>query len=52
MVWPGGVVAKNCDALRGMIYSDWIENSAAGTTGFWRTPKERPQVRHSRERRR
>jgi hypothetical protein len=52
MVWEGGVIAKNCDALRYAIYTDWIETATSGTTGLWREMKPRPQVRHARERRR
>lgn len=52
MVWSGGVIASNCDALRAVVFSDWMENSSAGIDGFWRQPKERPQVRYAREQRR
>lgn len=42
----------SCDALRVCIFSDWVENAAAGMSGFHREPKDRPQVRHMRERNR
>lgn len=39
----------SCDACRYLLHNDWIESSAAGTSGFWRSPRPRPQIRHARE---
>lgn len=44
MVWGGGVVASNCDALRYLLYSDWMGNTG-GIEAFQAPQPHRPQVR-------